>query len=356
MSQKSQILNRDECQALKGLAILGIVLHNFCHYLPHATLENEFEFDLSRTQHFAEAMADGAHHWLLNLFSFFGHYGVVAFIFCTGYGLAIKYESKPERVALPHFAASHYAKLVKLLLPAFVLTIAVISLFIHSAYVSLANFCWQSLLLINFLPDAPQLIKPGPYWYFGFAMQLYLLYYLAIYRRHWAWMVAMVLVCWLVQSVQQADGATLTWLRYNFVSGALPLSLGVCAARYGRDIDMSRWWWAVLTIGCAVGAWLGNYWFQAWLWAPVPVIGAFVGMAKLLRGAASRPLMWMGGISAALFAIHPLVRALIVYHAFNGHQHAWLLVYLLCSVAAALCYRQLLRLFTLKRWFNGFNR
>ena len=38
---RQQLLSRAECNILRGLAILGIVLHNYCHWLGPIVKENE---------------------------------------------------------------------------------------------------------------------------------------------------------------------------------------------------------------------------------------------------------------------------------------------------------------------------
>ena len=37
-------LNRTECNALRGLAIIGIFLHNYCHWLGPIVKENEYQY------------------------------------------------------------------------------------------------------------------------------------------------------------------------------------------------------------------------------------------------------------------------------------------------------------------------
>ncbi|MBQ1583051.1 MAG: acyltransferase, partial [Prevotella sp.] len=39
-----QILTRNECNALRGLAIIGIFLHNYCHWLGPIVKENEYQY------------------------------------------------------------------------------------------------------------------------------------------------------------------------------------------------------------------------------------------------------------------------------------------------------------------------
>ena len=43
-----ELLTRKECTAMKGLAILGIMLHNYCHWLKDIVRENEFTWQLSK--------------------------------------------------------------------------------------------------------------------------------------------------------------------------------------------------------------------------------------------------------------------------------------------------------------------
>ena len=44
-----QLLSRTECSALRAIAIAGIVLHNYCHWLGFAVKENEYSFDKRRS-------------------------------------------------------------------------------------------------------------------------------------------------------------------------------------------------------------------------------------------------------------------------------------------------------------------
>lgn len=43
------LLSRTECAALRGLAIIGIFLHNYCHWLGMAVKENEYTFTMSKS-------------------------------------------------------------------------------------------------------------------------------------------------------------------------------------------------------------------------------------------------------------------------------------------------------------------
>lgn len=41
---KQSILTREACNALRGLAIIGIFLHNYCHWLGPIVKENEYQY------------------------------------------------------------------------------------------------------------------------------------------------------------------------------------------------------------------------------------------------------------------------------------------------------------------------
>ena len=86
------MLNKQDTGALKGLAILCIAIHNFCHWLPMAVHENEYVFRLEDSFKLLHYVENFRPHVLLNIFSHFGHYGVPVFLFLSGYGLVCKYE------------------------------------------------------------------------------------------------------------------------------------------------------------------------------------------------------------------------------------------------------------------------
>ena len=43
MNNDNSLLTRAECNAMRGLAIMGIFLHNYCHWLGPVVKENEYE-------------------------------------------------------------------------------------------------------------------------------------------------------------------------------------------------------------------------------------------------------------------------------------------------------------------------
>ena len=39
-----EILTRNECSAMRGIAIIAIMLHNYCHFIGKIVKENEYMF------------------------------------------------------------------------------------------------------------------------------------------------------------------------------------------------------------------------------------------------------------------------------------------------------------------------
>ena len=118
---KNQILTRAECNALRGIAILGIVLHNYSHWLHGIVRENEYQFFQKNVEGLQYALSNPDQNLLLHLLSFFGHYGVPIFLFLSSYGLVLKYESTPELMSEQarmkgawSFIRVHFLKLFKI--------------------------------------------------------------------------------------------------------------------------------------------------------------------------------------------------------------------------------------------------
>ena len=110
-------LDFESVTILKGLAILIIVVHNFCIHLPFTPEENEFTFHISGNTALYNQIISPDRYLLLDILAYFGHYFVALFVFISGYGLVRKYEQKEKNIGLFEFIKAHYIKLAILLLP-----------------------------------------------------------------------------------------------------------------------------------------------------------------------------------------------------------------------------------------------
>lgn len=333
---------------LKAIAIVMIMAHNFAHLINGTVTENEYRFDVFRTSHMWHNILQPDGMLILNLLSFFGHYGVPIFLFLSGYGLVKKYERQDAVVpSVGSFIGRHYVKLLKLMLLGLIVFLAVNFIKFHTFKTTWVNLGAQLTMIINLLSEPWMRIKPGPYWFFGLMIQLYIIYRLFIYspttakHRRWIIPILFVVICQVAQIVG-ARYDLLYWMRYNFFVAGLPFSMGILMARYDHEIRLNRWLWLLLALISAVIVLPMNLRFQIWLWAGAAVIVAAIALVKALPAWTHRALAWLGGLSAMLFVVHPIVRALLLEYGQAGHPYLWLCIYLVVSLVLAIPYKWLL--------------
>lgn len=344
---------------LKGLGILLIITHNYTHWLPDCVAENEYSFSVERIDLLCSYLAQGGPHVLLNILSHFGHYGVAIFLFVSGYGLVKKYEAQPSlQLSLSwrkkveeevFFIFGHAVKLWKLMVPALLLFVLI----------EMMQGTWNRPLsrlfpLLGFysnLQPHRDLIL-GPWWWFGLMMQFYILWRLLIYRRSRAvlyttmgvCLAAVIAVAWLERGSLESAKTLTCYLHYNFPPSMLAFGLGVADARYGLSW-LHRWWSPLVGIALVL---LGS--FNAGMWTVSSVGALMVALAfvakkdgevhfgRVLYINMRMMLVFLGSISAWLFAFHPVVREYTIGLARRGND--WLLylsilIYLMATILLA---------------------
>lgn len=339
------LLTRAECAALRGLAIIGIFLHNYCHWLGPVVKENEYTFSQHNVDWLTAVMASPDGLLPAHLVSFFGHYGVPVFLFLSAYGLELKYGRSLYAPAF-RFVAYHWKKLFSMMIVGFVSFTIVDAMTPGRWHYTLTQVVAQLAMVNNLLPDPDHNIWPGPFWFFGLMLQLYVVYRLLLYKRHWAWTVGAMVVCLGVQLAFAPESEALNWYRYNFMGGMLPFGLGLLYARYGNRIILTN----LNTLSLLVSVVFCGFmvmWMSAsyLLWSVVPLVVCVlcVYVVKLLSQAARRPvgawlmerLVWMGEISAALFVIHPTLRKVFIPISRHGDIYTGLLLYAIAAIGAA---------------------
>lgn len=339
------LLTRAECAALRGLAIIGIFLHNYCHWLGPVVKENEYTFSQHNVDWLTAVMASPDGLLPAHLVSFFGHYGVPVFLFLSAYGLELKYGRSLYAPAF-RFVAYHWKKLFSMMIVGFVSFTIVDAMTPGRWHYTLTQVVAQLAMVNNLLPDPDHNIWPGPFWFFGLMLQLYAVYRLLLYKRHWAWTSGAMVVCLGVQLAFAPESEALNWYRYNFMGGMLPFGLGLLYARYGNRIILTN----LNTLSLLVSVVFCGFmvmWMSAsyLLWSLVPLVVCIlcVYVVKLLSQAARRPvgawlmerLVWMGEISAALFVIHPVLRKVFIPISRHGDIYTGLLLYAIAAIGAA---------------------
>ena len=194
----------------------------------------------------------------------------------------------------------------------------------------------------NVMPDPDHIIWPGPYWFFGLMMQLYIVYRLLLWRRGDIFSLLLIVACWALQAFCDPEGDTLNRIRYNFMGGVLPFCAGLLFARRGKQ--MSRGFLTTQTVISIALVFFFSFNFQTWLWAPLFVCTASVGIAKLTPARINKWIAWVGNISAALFVLHPVTRKIFIPISRHGDIYTGLLLYIIASIALAWFYHNFSKL------------
>ena len=325
---------------MRGIAILAIMWHNYCHFLKDIVRENEYTWTSAKCDRLWTIIQQPDEFFPIHLFSFFGHYGVPVFLFLSGFGLVMKYETSHDScppvsspVSFWRFFRYNWLKLFRILVVGFVLFTMV-----DAMTYGMHRYQWHEVvgvlgMFANVFENPSQVIWPGPYWYFGLTLQVYILYRLVFWKwRHWGVVVATIVVCWLLQVICLDDAETLERLRYNFIGGMLPFGMGILLARSNVNL-MINW----RQTGCIVmlsvvlvTAMSMNQ--QTWLWVPIFIVIGTIALVKYLHHFILKPLEWVGGISAAIFVSHPIVRKLFVRPYAEGDLYAGLILYTVAAL------------------------
>ena len=360
VARGSGLLTRAECNALRGLAILGIFLHNFCHWLNPIVKENEYQYFQRNVDWFAQCAARVNELFPAHVISFFGHYGVPVFLFLSAYGLEMKYGNgqgktpDARRVGMVPFVRYHYLKLFKMMIVGFICFTIIDAMTAGSWHYNIGQIIGQLLMINNFYDQPDRNIWPGPFWFFGLMLQLYVVYRLLLYRRHWGWTVGLMVACTGVQLLMNPEGELLNYWRYNFMGGMLPFGLGLLFARYGNKIMLVN-----LNFGSFLMSWVvcsffivsASGAFYTWVIVPALVCYASVYLIKTistlplpwLRACVGFVLGWLGNVSAALFVIHPAIRKVFITVSRQGDIYTGLLLYVIASLGAAWLVMKLMR-------------
>lgn len=351
-------LSKTECAALRGLAILGIVLHNYCHWLGMAVKENEYQFHQNNCDNLLQAVLHADIYLPIHLLSFFGHYGVPVFLFLSGYGLVLKYEGRKEERGkrgekrlndngIYSFVRYHFLKLFRMMIVGFVAFTMLDAITPGRHHYNLLHVVAQLGMVNNLLPTPDKVIWPGPYWFFGLMLQVYVVYRLLFYRRHWAVVVAAMAACWLLQIWCDPSGETLNRLRYNIIGGMVPFGMGVLLARFQQSIPQrlaaGRSRYGLLLLITSALVFLLSFNYQTWFWVPVFVVMASVSLVKVLPRMVSNWMEWTGAVSAALFMCHPITRKIFIAPYRTHDLYAGLLLYLVASLCLAWLFAQLMK-------------
>jgi len=279
--------------------------------------ENEYQFNQHNVDWFHNIITHSFNELtIFHLLSFFGHYGVPIFVFLSAYGLVIKYETTNNIENQPtvyRFLRFHWLKLFRMMIVGFSAFILVDAITEGQHHYKVIDIVAQMGLFNNVLPNPDDIIWPGPYWFFGLMLQLYIV--------------------------------------YRFVGGMLPFGLGLLYAKYMRNTTLYAY---VIMFVCSLPLiWYGSNSFFVWLFVPMFVCFAGISFVKLLSYwnlnypkytfGIAKMFNWLGVISAALFISHPITRKIIIPISRNGDYWTGLLLYIITSICVAWLFKEIMK-------------
>ena len=334
---------------MKGIAILGIMLHNYCHYVKGIVRENEFTWQQLKCDRLWEVFQQPDELLPMHLFSFFGHYGVTVFLFLSGFGLVMKYErgSLPE-IGVWRFLRYNYLKLFRIFIAGFVLFTMLDAITPGMHRYKVSEVVAMLGMYANFLEHPAQVVWPGPYWYFSVTLQLYIIYRLVLYRwRHWSIVLALIVGSWAWQVYGSDDMVMLERQRYNLVGGLLPFGMGVLLARFGPMMQSVKSVQSVvllfvLILTAALGLMFSVFNVHTWLWVPALAVVGMIALVKLIPQLVMPYVVWLGTISAAIFVMHPLVRKIFIRPYLVYDQYAGLLLFIVATLVVSWLVKQII--------------
>lgn len=349
--QKADIITRAEGSAMKGVGILLIATHNLAHMLRLTGYDcNEYNFEQESADAIFQFLLHPGPNLLIQLSTLMGYCGIYIFLFMSAFGLVRKYEQGPAPMPKAHiFLWRHYAKLFRLMIVGLVAAIAVAYLLPHSTPPAKRDWLAQALMVTNLINPPYRHVFPGPYWFLGLMVELYVIYRLVLYVprdgaqwRRWLLPVAFAALTLAPQIHFRTAGGEMIYLRYNFFVAGLPFAAGLLVARYGGIPRMGRWAWAVVWLAATVGFILMQPSPVLWILSSVVAAIAIIAFVKMLASCVAKPLVWVGGISSYLFIVHPVIRLFALEWRGQVEGHLLLAAYMAVALLAAVAYQRLL--------------
>ena len=304
--------SKQDTSIIKGFAILCICLHNFLHWIPPYTGENEFYFSRDCVINFFNKIASQPSEFFNILFTFLGHYGVQIFIFISGFGLTLSMLNHHKTWL--NFMVDRLKKLYPLLITALLFFI----IFTKIPSVGQLMEMGYKLLFIHTLLPFQGLSLNGPWWFFGLIFQLYLVFPALFYLIKRYNVKAFLVIClcsyaWTFASLYCLPDVHEVDYLQNFPGHLPEFCFGMILALNHDKKTSNIFFFIALALFC-----LGNYYkiFFPFTFLAITVISVFTYQwlknIQIKKTLLRKFLIFFGNISMTLFAVHGFLRGYFV--------------------------------------------
>ncbi|MCQ2335710.1 MAG: acyltransferase family protein [Paludibacteraceae bacterium] len=312
-------ISQAESVAMRGIAIVGIMLHNLLHWGSLGFVpENESSFLMRNPMLLLEHCANPDSGLIWDLFSFFGWYGVPVFIFLSAYGLVQKYENSGKEFRVKEFLIKNYLKLLLLLIPALLIFAAIDQLTLKCYQTPVLQLLFMCTLLNDFvclwLPT-----EPGVYWYLGVALQFYAVYILFYYKRSNKTIIFSIIISLLSLVLSNpmfwGGQSVLFYVKNNCIGYLYIFAIAVWYRRnVSRLTDFKKSGYLLSLIVLSILFIFSSFWFYSWILSTVLFVPIVICVVKLIpqNSGIYKSLLWCGKYSASIFIIHPVLRSIFL--------------------------------------------
>jgi len=304
-------LEKNHTQFIKGIGILLIIFHNYFHVLQPKIGENEYSYSHEIFMKFVHYLYADFANVIQYLSTYFGHYGVQLFIFCSGYGLTVLYQKKEVNYK------KYISKRLLKLYPVFTISIIILLVYRHGilgypfTYRTIGSVVIRYTLIANLIPGKIFSLN-GPFWFYSMIVQLYLLFPFLISlvkknKASYLWYILIISYIIILTTNSFFTSIHLN-LYFNFIGNLPVFILGILFAKnnYFR-ISIILW---VVSLLLFIGGQLNHY---LWHFSQITFIIVFLPILLGLYNFFKRSklhnfLLYTGGLSMYLFAVHGYMR------------------------------------------------
>ena len=202
-----------------------------------------------------------------------------------------------------------------------------------STIIPIKRFLAQITLIINFLPNPHRLIIPGPYWYFGLTMQLYIIYLLFVYKRSVSYITVIALCTFFISLFLENNPKLLISTKYNFIGWLFPFIFGILWGRKNYNPTTCPTYTVVVITLLLIP--LFGYSYYTWLLIPLLASILLTHIITIMPICITNILDVIGKKSLYIFVIHPITRELTIQLGKNGYPYIGLTLYILLTLTLA---------------------
>lgn len=306
-------ISKDDTSIFKAIAIILIVLHNYYRWVEPITGENEFYFNESYIRKSLDLLSTNLFQFFNVFFNYIGHFGVQIFIFLSAYGLTKGYLGK-KSFSYQNYIYKRFRKIYPtLLLSAFAMIIFNIAA--HGNLPSkgtLIDIGIQLSLLSTFMPEKA-LVVVGPWWFFSFIFQFYLVFPLLLKFLKKNKNAALIIVSLIGYVLVIFVNPLLLKYKINMmqtVFGHLPeICIGIWFASHKQfklNLLIYILFWGIFLLGNYYKA----FWYLSHLSFIVVVFPILHWLSRYIGrfNIANKILLFIGTVSVYIFATHGFLR------------------------------------------------